>query len=222
MPIPTAGEIIAHVREQLEDPTSAFFTDEDLVKAYNDALDEISDATEIFERYVTVNLRKHAVYVDLRGILPEEALRVTAVWNCTTGKWLDPTTVSELDMSVGRFWEGRPDTCRWWFMRGLWFLGIYPNAGDDTSKIKIYYSAMMPHVDVNGGPNNGLTSRAPLPPDAHTTIENYMVGSLLAERRETSKSMARWSDYLTGEQELKDIHDQRMTRVRTPKFGLRR
>lgn len=218
----TARESINGVLVELEDPTGVFHSQEDVIDAYNEALDEISDATEIYEKNITVHLRKKATYLDLRGILPQEALRITSIYNCATNKWLDPITPRELDLQVGREWEGKPDTPRWWFMRGLWFLGVYPVTSDDTTALRIYYSALIPHVSSEGGLSSGLDVIPPLPPDAHIVIEDYMLGALWADRKEPQKAMQYWASYLEGEQQLKNLHEQRMTTVRTPRMGARR
>jgi hypothetical protein len=222
MPISTAREIIARVKVRLEDPTSQYWTEGDLIEAYNDALDELSDATEINETYVPIKLRKWALYTDLRGVLPTCALRITAVWNTTTQKWLDPTTPRELDQSLGRAWEKSADVCRWWFMRGLYFLGTYPVPGNDETLVRVYFSSTMPHVSATGGLSSGLDTRAPLPPDADAAIESYMLASLLGDRRETAKAMQYAQDYAEQEKMLHDFSDQRMSRDRTPKIGCRR
>lgn len=217
----TAAQTIARVKVNLEDPQGKFFTVNDYVRAYNDALDEISEATEIYESNVHVKRRKWAVYTDLRGALPPTALRITAVWNPLSQKWLDPTTVRELDATVGRHWERNQDQTRWWWMRGLWYLGAYPIASDDTSPLRVHFAALMPHVQPTGL-SAGLGSSPDLPPDFHEAIENYMMYELLGERKEVDKSLEYYKRYSTQLPLLKDIGENRMRKDRTPKMGARR
>jgi len=219
----TATEIIDRVRQAIEDPDEKFFALDDYVRVYNDALDEISELTEVYEKSVYVKRRKNALYADLRGTLPPTFLRITSVYNPHSGKWLNPTSVRELDNSIGRFWERRAEHSRWWFMRGLWFLGAYPVAEDDVHPLKIWYSALMPHVEVNGGKVSGTDSIPDLPPDFHTAIENYMMYALLAERKEADKSLLyykRFSDQTLPS--LKDMGENRMRRDRSARMGARR
>lgn len=218
----TAAQTIARVKISLEDPQEKFFTVDDYVRAYNDALDEISEATEIYESSVYVKRRKWAVYTDLRGALPPTALRVTAVWNPLSQKWLDPTTVRELDATVGRHWERQSDQTRWWFMRGLWYLGAYPTAADDTSPLRVHFSALMPHVEALGGLGSGLTTSPDLPPDFHEAIENYMLYELMGERKEVDKSLEYYKRFMAQIPLLKDMGENRMRKDRTPKMGARR
>lgn len=219
----TAAESIGRVRQAIEDPDEKFFTLDDYVRVYNDALDEISEITEVYEQHVYVKRRKHALYADLRGVLPPTFLRITSVYNPHSGKWLNPTSVRELDNSIGRFWEKRAEHSRWWFMRGLWFLGAYPVAEDDVHPLKIWYTALMPHIKADGGKVSGTESIPDLPPDFHTAIENYMMYALLAERKEADKSLEyykRFTEQILPN--LKDIAENRMRRDRPARMGARR
>lgn len=218
----TAQEIITTVQSRLRADSSEFWSDQDLVDAYNDALDEIADATEIREIWVPMKRKKWATYTDMRGVLPTVALRVTGIWNPIADKWLDPTTPRELDNSVGRGWEEIVDTARWWFMRGMWHLGVFPVAGDDLSPLRVYCSALFPHVSLTGGLSTGLGVRAEVLPAAETAIENYMLSTMLSDRGETQKAISYWQDYQVGEKGLKEAHEFRMQRDRTPRMGARR
>lgn len=216
----TAAETIARVRLAMEDPSSAYFATEDYVRVYNDALDEISELTEINESHVYVKRRANALYSDLRGVLPPTFLRITSVYNPNSGKWLDPTSVRELDSSIGRFWERRAEHSRWWFMRGLWFLGAYPVPSDYLQPLKIWYTSLLPHVEETGGQITGTGATPDFPYDYHVAIENYMTYALLAERKEPEKSLAfykRFTDQVLPS--LTDVAENRMRRDRSPKMG---
>lgn len=218
----TAAQTIARVKTFLEDPTEKFFKMADYVRAYNSALDEISETTEIYESSIYAKRRKWAVYTDLRGALPPKALRITSIFNPATQKWLDPTTVRELDASVGRHWEPQIEQTRWWFMRGLWYLGAYPAAGDDMSPLKVYYSALLPHIRLNGGLSSGVASSPDLPPDFSETIEDHMMYEMLVDRKEVDKSLEYYKRFIEMVPTLKAIGDSRMRKDRTPKMGARR
>lgn len=219
----TAQSMINRVIVRLEDPDYVFFSEQDLIDAYNDALDEISEATEINEVNIVVKRRKKAAYTDLRGILPSTALRITAVWNLNTNRWLHPTTVDELDDLLGRQWEDKPDTeSRWWWMRGLWHFGAYPVPNTDASNLRIHYAELMPNIKAAGGLATGLTSSPPLPPDFTDAIENYMLYQLLAQRKETDKALEHFTEYQKHEQDLFNLAHNRMRRDRAGQMGARR
>jgi hypothetical protein len=217
-----ATEIIERVKLAVEDTDGKFFTLDDYVRVYNDALDELSEATEIQEGSVYVKRRKWAMYTDLRGVLPTTALRVTSVWNPSSSRWLDPTSVRELDANIGRDWERQVTTSRWWFMRGLWFLGVYPVAGDDISPVRVHFSYLIPHIEAKGGLSTGLTTSVDLPPDYDEIIEYYMTYALLAERKEVDKSLEFYQRFMSGVPALRDLGENRMRRDRIPKMGARR
>lgn len=218
----TAAQTIDRVRTSIEEPDSQFFETSDYVRAYNDALDEVSELTEINESYIYVKRRSGSLYTSLQGILPPTFLRVTSVYNPSSGKWMDPTTIRELDLSLGRDFESRADESRWWFMRGLWLLGAYPVAGNDSSPLKVWYCSLLPHIEEDGGNVSGLGSSPDIPDDYNPALENYMMYQLLSERKEVEKSLEyyrRFSDQITG---LKDIAENRMRRDRIPRIGARR
>lgn len=223
MPTPTVAETFATIRGLLPKESANYWSDDDLLDAYNDAVDEIADVTEFYEQHVVVRRQKWAVYTDLRQVLPANVLRVTAVWNMVTQKWLAPTTTRELDETCGRGWEQNIDiNTRWWFMRGLWHLGAYPVAGDDYSPLKIYFASCPSHVESDGGLMTGLQSTQPLPFDFTACIESYMLSSLLADQRESKKSIEQWAQFTEVTNQLKDASKQRMSRVRTARMGARR
>ena len=218
----SAQTIIDNVIVRLEDPEYKFFSVSDLVLSYNNALDEIADATEIHELTAMVPRKKGSPYADLRGILGPNALRVTAVWNPASSRWLAPTSIDELDSLHGRRWERRQDYSRWWFMRGLFFLGTYPTCENDISPLRIHYSATFPHVKEDGGLVTGLSTKAELPPDFTDAIENYMLYELLAQRKETQKSLAHYSDYVKHEKVLFELANNRMRRDKISYRGAKR
>jgi hypothetical protein len=219
----TAQQIIDRVLIRLEDPDNRFFATADLVLAYNDALDELSEATEVNENYVTIKRRKWAAYSDLRGYLPPDVLRITAIWNPSSERWLHPVTVRDLDDTLGRQWENKPDNeSRWWWTRGIYFLGTYPVPGTDNSPLRIHYVSQLPHVEEKGGLVTGLTVAANLPPDFSTAIEHYMMYALLVQKKESQKAMEHWVRYQSHEGELKDLSKNRMRRDKVPRMGARR
>jgi len=219
----SAAQTIEKVRLRLEDPDGVFFVPGDYVRSYNDALDEISEQTEIRETSVFVKRKKWAVYTDLRGILPPNALRITAIWNPASEKWLDPTTVREMDLSVGRQWETNVGLTRWWFMRGLWHLGTYPIASTDNSPLRIHYTTRLDHITDSDSRVTGHSSQPlDLPPDFAVAIENYMMYDLLAERKEVKKALDFYVKFQEQIPVLKNLAENRTRRDRIPRMGSRR
>lgn len=222
MHTPSAAQTIASVRARLPAGSELYWGQSDLVSYYNDALDELSERTEFHERYATVKRRKWATLTDLRGILPEEAIRVTAVWSPATNRWLEPTTVRELDWNLGRGWERNTDLARGWFMRGLWWLGTYPRPGDDVSPLRAYFSAMHPHVVDDGSQGQGLTAVPAIPPDFEVALQDHMLYQAFAEHREPRRALGHWADFVARVADLKALVERRVARDRTARMGARR
>jgi hypothetical protein len=211
----TAAESIARIRDRLPATSGNFWLDSDLLSAYNEALDELSEATEFYERYATIPRRKKNTLHDLRGILPEEALRLTAIFDTNTNRWLVPTSVRELDLKLGRAWEDHTTSPLWWFMRGLFFLGVYPAAADDEGRLRAYFSAMHPHATEA----NQDIFRPSLPSDYDVTLEDYALYTLFADARETAKALEYWSAYQEQEKKLKALVSGRIAADYVPMMG---
>ena len=214
-----AEDVINRVKAGMEDSAGRFFELEDFVRVYNDALDEMSEFTEIQENYIYVKRRKGAAYTDMRGSLPPNFLRVRSVYNPLTNKWLEAMTVREMDDTVGRFWERRTGPTRWWQMRGLWTLGAYPAAGDDVSPLKVYYTALLPHIKIDNSLGDGVLSHTDVPHDFDSAVEYYMMYELLAERKETDKALQFYQRFQQQLPQLKDLAQNRTRRERIARMG---
>jgi hypothetical protein len=217
----TVREILDRVRLRLPQGSENFWSDADLLKAYNEGLDELSEGTEFFETHIGLRRRKFATYHDLRGVLPETALRITGVFDPSAMRWVHPISVRDLDLWMGRGWEDHGTAPLYWFVRGLFWLGIYPRPGDDDSPVTIYFTATHPHA-VAEGESNGLESSPGIPPDHETTVEEYMLSDLFSQARESEKAMAHWQSYTAGEALLRDQVRQRITPDHVPRMGARR
>jgi hypothetical protein len=220
--MPTVSETFASVRALLPPGNLNFWDDtKDLLPAYNEALDDLSMATEFYELRVSMPRRMWATYHDLRGVLPDEAIRVTAVWNPITGRWLVPTSPRELDNNLGRGWERNIDLARGWWMRGCWWLGIYPKPTDDISPLSVYFSAMAPHI-VPDTLRYGYNSTPAIPADFDVAIRQYMLYTLFADNKESNRAVEHYKSYKIKATELKSLVDDRIQNDRAAHMGSRR
>jgi hypothetical protein len=217
----TVQEILDRVRLRLPQGSENFWSDADLLRAYNEGLEELSEGTEFYESHIGLPRRKQATYHDLRGLLPETALRITGVYDPTSNRWVHPISVRELDLWMGRGWEDHGTAPLYWWMRGLFWLGIYPRPDDDNSPVTIYFTAVHPRA-VEDGLSNGLASSPAIPPDFETILEEYMLSDLFSQARESEKAMAHWGEYTAGEARFRDQVRQRITPDHVPRMGARR
>jgi hypothetical protein len=188
---------------------------EDVDRAINEGLEELSDISEFYERYATIKLRQYAVYYDLRAVVPDTILRVTSIYNPTNNLWLRPTDVWELDYKTARQWEivyGEPQK---WQLRGLWWMGLYPATSTTNSILRVYYRSLHPTLtDVTQSPQQ-------LPEDYHTNLVDYAMYTLLADDMEESSSLRYWQRFNAAAQALKQQCSSggRAARARVPRMG---
>lgn len=168
----------------------------DIDRAINEGLQELSDATEFYERYFTLQLRNYASYYDLRTACPETILRVTACFNPANNLWLKPTDTKDLDFRTARQWElvqGEPQK---FFVRGLWWFGVFPAGPSTNGWLRVYYRAVHPDL------TNSSQSPQQLPEDYHSALCDYAVYTLLADDMETDQALQYWNRYKEAETKL--------------------
>lgn len=194
----TLGEIIDDVLTRIEEETGSpsRWSRSDARDSINDGLDELSDATEFYERTAVFTLRARAVYHDVRTVGDEPFLRVSSIYNPARSRWIDATNVRDLDDFTSRQWirnDGEPDQ---WFMRGLWWLGIYPRSRSQDSVLHLKGKALHPHMtDETERPRQ-------LPEEYHRTLVEYAVYDLLARDDETAKALEHFSEFEKMSREL--------------------
>lgn len=207
----TLLDIRTSVRKRIEQPTSVRFSDADLNGIINEALEELSESTEFYETSVTVPLKANRTYYDLRAILPSTFLSVTDVWHSGYG-WLIASGIREMGFVE---WEKAAGTPFRWFLRGLWWLGVYPHMASDTGTMTIYYTAVTPAL-VNDG------DAIPFPDDYADVVEDYVLYELEAREGETPKALTYWQSYQEGEKELRDYVLRRVVDSRHSRMASRR
>jgi hypothetical protein len=188
----TFAELKAEVFRRLEEnpDTPAFWTEVDVAEALNDGYEELSDASEFYERNAILNLLSNRTYYDLRCVLGDtQVLSFRTAFNSTTRRWMSPTDPRTLDTRVFQQWEnitGEPEAI---FTRGLWWLGVYPQAATDTGNMKVYFSSIPPAL-VNEDDKPGF------PEEYHEALIEYAVGDLLSQDGETNKALRHFEEYM--------------------------
>ncbi len=212
----TLNDLITDVFRRLEEVQGSpvRWPVQDVIDAINEGFEELSDISEFYERYATIKLRKNATYYDLRSIIPDEILRVTAIYNPTNTTWLGQIDVSQLD-TRGTQWEIIPGQPTSWFMRGLWWMGVYPSGPDTNGTLRLYYRALHPPLtDLTQSPDQ-------LPDDYHTCIVDYAMYKLLADDVEITLAMKYWTDFYAVASDLakKCVPGGRIERARVGGMG---
>ena len=206
----TLSDIRSRVRTKFEAATTRW-SDADIDAAINDGLGELSEATRYYESWVSIKLKASRTYYDLRGLTPETAMSVTAVWHEPGVRWLTPMALQDITYEE---WEETSGNPTGWFVRGLWWLGVWPHPSSDVDEfLRVYYSAVAPKLVDDGD------EPRPLPDEFVPALEEYAVYELQQREGETDKALYWWGKYKEREKALEQHMAHRVTTARTGKIG---
>ncbi len=197
------GEMQTKVRRRLNELTTVFYSDDDVKNAINEGYQEMADATEFYEREAMVPMLKKRTYYDLKPILPNTFLSPRRIYNIETNRWLDPTDPRELDYHTYVRWElveGAPEK---YFLRGNWWMGVFPRPTKDSLGLRFYFTAIPPQfVESREEPE--------FPQEYHEGLISFALSDLLAPERESSKALMHWTSYLKYQNDLQQYVNQRV------------
>jgi len=197
------GEMKAEVRTRLNELTANYWSDQDIEDALNEGLDEISDATEWFERMTTITFWSGRTYLDARSTLSDTFLAPKRCINNQTGKWMEPSHVRNQDARQ-RQWEKVSTEPEQFFMRGIWWLGFYPKPKADSGSMRLYFSSLPAPMSLDD-------DEPEFPSEYHMGIVDYALYDLMAQDAETKKALIFWQEYSGYETGLKQYVQQRTT-----------
>lgn len=171
-----------------EDSVSpAFWSLVDVKQAINEGYDDLSELTEWRETSSSLSLA-NSNYYDLSTLVSDVVLTLYSVRNAQTSKFLDQGTVKQLDTWYRR-WEavigGEPE--RYW-IRGLYWLGMFPNKGAASGTVTLYYTALPAALSANADTPG-------FPQEFHLALVDYAVYDLLCQDREYEKAARLWASY---------------------------
>lgn len=203
----TFAEIQADVRRQLNESGTSFWTDQDVKDSLNEGYAEIADATEFYEREAPLSLLGRRTYYDLTSVIADTILTPRHVQNTETQQWLVQTDPRELDEKTYVQWELTEGPPQKWFIRGNWWLGLFPKQASDSSRLRLYFSsipdALSDDDDVPAFPR-----------EFHRGLVSFACSDLMSDQRETTKALEFWKDYKDFEERLKLFTDGRQAIAR--------
>ena len=200
-------EVFRRLNESSVSPD--FWSEADVDEALNDGLAEISDASEWFERHASIPALHQRPYYDLRTVLQDDTILAPGrCLNVQTNRWIEPTYVRDLDYHTYRRWESiATGQMERMFLRGLWFLGFFPQASADSGYVRLWYKAIPP-------PLVNATDEPGFPREFHYGLVEYAVGDLLGQEGETKKALTKWAAYQQKEDGLTAYTDKRQAKDR--------
>jgi len=202
-------EVFARLEESSSSPR--FFSLAQVKEALNDGLEEISDATEWFERNRAVPHVADQLYYDLTTSLgSDQILTPKHAFNNQTNRWLEFKSARDLD-NERLEWEtvtGEEEKC---LLRGLWWFGIFPHSSTATGSFTLYYTAIPPSmVEDADSPN--------FPEEYQYGLIEYAIGDLRAQERNYDDALRHFNEYLRYEQGLAHYVQGRVSRDRMNYF----
>lgn len=186
----TKAELRAEVFRRLNESATSpiYWTSDDVDTAVAAGYAELSDASEWDERSVLIDLLQDRPLYDLRTVLGPAFLAIGPAYNTTTHRWLLPSTVRMMD-AHDRRWEWTTGEPQRFFLRGLWWLGLWPRTLSEAGQIKQYYVALPDALDSE-------TDEPAFPGNFHYGIVEFAVADLFAQDGEADLALQAWAEYL--------------------------
>lgn len=196
------SEIISRVRTKHESATGVRWSDDDIQSAINEGLQSLAEGTYFYERYATVPIQEGRQWYDLRGFTPEVVVRIKSIHSSNRNYWLTPISTEMLPYN----WEqsvGEPQT---FFTRGIYWYGVWPRAGSDSTSgyHRVYFA---------GIPQDFSHPQAVLRdlPDNHVpALEDYALYEMAAQDRESKRAIMHYQSYLKRQRDLREFMDNRL------------
>jgi hypothetical protein len=192
----TFAEMQVDVRRGVRElaPTDTYFSDEDIRDALNAGYMELSDASEWLEGFVDMPLLFDRPYYDLFSIIGPDFLSVKPAFDTARNRWLEPSTVRQLDLHDPR-WERVVGTPQRIFLRGLRWLGLYPRIHAEGDTIRLYHTRLPVELCEEG-------DEPGFPEAYHIGCVHFAVADLFAQDGETRLALGAWKDYTEVETAL--------------------
>jgi hypothetical protein len=204
--------------ELAESPTApVYWGSAEIRSALNEGYEEISDASEWYERVTPLTFRARQIYYDLRGLGKTAVLTVLRVFAQPNVRWLAATHVRELDGAAINYpnypqWQGVRALSRFFFMRCAWWLGFHPSPSGDGEIVRLHHTSLPPGM-VQDGDEPGF------PEEFHLGLVHYACYELRAREKETGLSLGYWQDYQEYEGRLMAYSQSRVSRDYPSRMG---
>lgn len=201
-----------------ESSASPKWASQDQIKtALNEGYQELSDVTEWNETSFTVSKTASTMYYDLNSTSVYSAaatnpvITVRRVYNVDTQKWLHPGDYTEFDRTR-RQWELNDGDCQYFWLRGLWWLGLYPRPPATSGSVTVYASvhptALSADADTPG-----------FPEEFHLGLVEYAMYDLLCQDNEFQKAARYLRRYEEKQEALRSFVLQRAVKDRVGVLG---
>jgi len=184
------SEVVSRVRTRYEQASSVRWSDADIIKYINEGLECLAEATEFYERYVTIQMRPEQNWYDLRGFTPETVVSIKSVYSSVRDDWLQPVDENDLQFK----WEESTGDPQVFFTRGAYWLGVWPSNGTSASgELRVYFSGIPNRFTIN------QEVLYDLPNDHYPALEDYALHEMAMQDGDADLAMRYWNSYLERE-----------------------
>lgn len=183
--------LVAEVSTRLNlEAADVQFSKSDILTAVLDGNTEMADAAEHIEEELSVPRTTNTYYplVDL-GTLTIKSIR-----NPNTNRFLEMKSVDDLDKKYTRDWElvtGEPE---FYFMRGLFHVGVFPKSPTAADFLEFFQTTDIQILSPAQEPS--------MPLEHQYGIIEYAMYSLLRDYGELKKAMIHWDSYQVHERKF--------------------
>lgn len=204
------SDIVARVRVRYEQSSTVRWSDADIKKYLNEGLETLAEASDFYERYVTIPLEVSRQYYDLRGFTPETIVSVKSVWSSVRNDWLMAVDEGDLEFK----WEASTGDPQMFFTRGIYWLGIWPRPGASTTGyIRVYFAGIPYRYTID------QAVLADLPDDHVPALEEYALHEMAMQDGDFALAMRYWASYSEREKKLSMFTDHRLDGGITSRYG---
>lgn len=185
----TFAELVAETFRRIGESQTAqvYWTEADVKSALNEGYLDFCEQTRCFEREAEVECVSRVGLMDLRTAFPYPVLGVRRIYGRTFNSPLAPTTVKARDDQYNR-WEMATGVVRRYFVRGLYWLGLWP-VPDGEQKFRVSITSL-PDALVND------LDEPQIPVQFHEALIHYAIYDLKLQEDEIKEALASWEDYL--------------------------
>ena len=206
------SEVESRVRTRFEQESSVRWASADIVSAINEGLDELSERTHFYQRYVSIPVVPGRVYYNLTSYIPDDAISLRSCWSTVRADWLEATAEHTLEPS----WEEGIGDPQKWFPRGALYIGVYPHPAVGATApgyMRLYFSSLAPHFSHSQAVLGDLTN------DFVPALVDYALYELQARDGESKKALIHWKSFDKRAKLLEDFVARRGRSQRVSTMG---
>ena len=195
------SEVISRVRTRYEVSDTIRWSDDDIKGFINEGLECLAEATDFYERYVSIPMQPDRQWYDLRGFTPEVVVSIKSVWSSIRNDWLEPVDEGDLQFK----WEDSTGDPHLFFTRGVYWLGIWPKGKSTVSgELRVYFAGIPNRFEIDQAVLHDL-------PDDHiVALEDYALHEMAFQDGESQLALRYWKSYLDRENRFSKFVDHRL------------